>query len=145
MYAINNDRCLSLIFYNNTSCNDIFIRKYSIQQCDLYLRRGILQCDFQSFCLRFFCIDRREPLDSVLALLNVMLLISEIQGTAAIPMGYTNSRYTKISHTGRSIFLRQRIQRIGSLFLCFINIPGKSNIRIIQKIIHTIIRLRTIP
>ena len=60
-------------------------------------------------------------------------------------MGCCNCRNPEIANAFGCIFQRQGIQRVSSSVFCFIEISGKSNIRIIQQIGHIALDRCTIP
>ena len=138
-------RCLTQVADPGAACHQIQRRQDCIQQGHFNCRCGVPENHFQRLCLVLCGIHCRQPFDAILSRLYRVAVIAQIQGAAAVCMDRSHRRHTEIAYACSGIFQRQRIQRIGAVVSCRIDVSGKSHIGVILQIGHIAAGLCAVP
>ena len=128
------NRCLTVVFHADTSCDDIQVFHNSIVQFYSDILHIITKSDHESLCLVFVCIHCRKSRNGIFSLDDLIAFIAKSQSSCSIIIADIECTLTIVSASKRRIFLRQSICGVCPVPCCLVRISGKTVISSLDQI-----------
>ena len=136
---------IAAVFYTHAAGDDILFCQYTVKQHHAKLAGNVFQHNFQRLRVFLVGINSGQAFNRVFAFHDTRTFKAQIQRRAAVRVSHGDSGNAEIRHTACCIFQRQRIQRISTAVACLGDIAGKTNVGIVQPIVHAAAGFCAIP
>ena len=128
------NRCFSVVFHADTSCDDIQIFHNSVVQFYSDILHIITKSDHESLCLVFVCIHCRKSRNGIFSLDDLIAFITKPQSSCSIIIADIECTLTIVSASKRRIFLRQSICGVCPVPCCLVRISGETVVSSLDQV-----------